>query len=109
MGCQKKIATEIVNGGGDYLLAVKGNQKRLETALDNIFNIAKMDADKENAYAVQGKVHGHLETQLHMVSHDVEQLGGIALKLSDLKTLGYVVGFRQEGDKPMTDALVRFY
>ena len=29
MGCQKEIAKRIVDGGGDYLLAVKGNQKRL--------------------------------------------------------------------------------
>ena len=28
-GCQKNIATQIVNGGGDYLLAVKENQPRL--------------------------------------------------------------------------------
>jgi predicted transposase YbfD/YdcC len=33
MGCQKKIATEIINGNGDYLLAVKGSQKRLEKHL----------------------------------------------------------------------------
>jgi hypothetical protein len=29
MGCQKDIATEVVDGGGDYVLAVKGNQERL--------------------------------------------------------------------------------
>lgn len=37
MGCQKKIAAQIVAKGGDYLLAVKGNQPKLmeqvETAL----------------------------------------------------------------------------
>ena len=29
MGCQKDIAAATVNGGGDYLLAVKGNQEHL--------------------------------------------------------------------------------
>lgn len=29
MGCQKSIAQEIVAGGGNYAIAVKGNQKKL--------------------------------------------------------------------------------
>jgi predicted transposase YbfD/YdcC len=28
-GCQRKIAEQIINGGGDYVLAVKGNQEKL--------------------------------------------------------------------------------
>lgn len=31
-GCQKDIAAKIINGGGDYVLALKGNQGRLHTA-----------------------------------------------------------------------------
>ncbi|PMM14356.1 hypothetical protein BCT61_17830 [Vibrio breoganii] len=31
MGCQKKIAQKILDGDADYLLAVKGNQGRLDT------------------------------------------------------------------------------
>jgi predicted transposase YbfD/YdcC len=33
MGCQKNIAQSIVNGGGNYILAVKGNH---ETLFDDI-------------------------------------------------------------------------
>ena len=33
MGCQKKIARQIVQGGGDYVLAVKGNQEKLHAAI----------------------------------------------------------------------------
>ena len=29
MGCQKAIAKKIVDGGGDYILPVKGNQEKL--------------------------------------------------------------------------------
>jgi predicted transposase YbfD/YdcC len=29
MGCQKEIAADVVSGGADYVLAVKGNQERL--------------------------------------------------------------------------------
>lgn len=34
MGCQKEIARQVCAQGGDYVLAVKGNQKGLEEALE---------------------------------------------------------------------------
>jgi len=37
MGCQKAIAEQIIDGKGDYLLAVKGNQQRLHTAIETAF------------------------------------------------------------------------
>ena len=37
MGCQKAITTKIVNGDGDYLIAVKGNQPTLERAITATF------------------------------------------------------------------------
>lgn len=40
MGCQKEIIKQIVNKGADYLLAVKGNQKKLYKALNNQFNMS---------------------------------------------------------------------
>lgn len=36
-GCQKEIAQQIRNQGGDYLLAVKGNQPTLEAAVQAVF------------------------------------------------------------------------
>jgi predicted transposase YbfD/YdcC len=36
-GCQKNIAAQIVDGGGDYVLALKGNQETLYTAAQNLF------------------------------------------------------------------------
>jgi predicted transposase YbfD/YdcC len=36
-GCQKEIAQQIRNQGGDYLLAVKGNQPTLEAAVQQTF------------------------------------------------------------------------
>ncbi len=37
MGCQKEIARQIINGGGDYVLAVKDNQPKLMEALREFF------------------------------------------------------------------------
>jgi predicted transposase YbfD/YdcC len=41
MGCQKSIAEEIVNKGGDYVLAVKGNQQGLHDEIGNFFDQAE--------------------------------------------------------------------
>jgi predicted transposase YbfD/YdcC len=37
MGCQTEIAEQIVRQGGDYVLAVKGNQPKLHQAIDAFF------------------------------------------------------------------------
>ncbi len=37
MGCQKTIAKQIVEGGGDYVLAVKDNHPKLNEAISTFF------------------------------------------------------------------------
>lgn len=41
MGCQKEIAKQVIEQGGDYLLAVKGNQGTLEEAVVDFFETAQ--------------------------------------------------------------------
>jgi hypothetical protein len=36
-GCQKKIATQIIDGGGDYIFSLKGNQGNLHKAAKKRF------------------------------------------------------------------------
>jgi predicted transposase YbfD/YdcC len=38
MGCQKEIAQKIINGHGDYVLAVKENQPKLHEAIQDLFS-----------------------------------------------------------------------
>ena len=40
MGCQKGIARQIVDGGSDYLLAVKSNQGELYGNIKDVFECA---------------------------------------------------------------------
>ncbi len=51
MGCQKKIAAQITDQGGDYLLAVNGNQPTLlqaiETALIDRHQAEGVDGQRE--------------------------------------------------------------
>jgi predicted transposase YbfD/YdcC len=37
MGCQKDIAQKVIDGGGDYVLAVKQNQPKLYEAIESFF------------------------------------------------------------------------
>jgi predicted transposase YbfD/YdcC len=63
MGCQKTIASKIINKEADYILAVKGNQKALQEAVVEVF---KASQNKENGIALdyyeQEEVgHGRIE------------------------------------------------
>jgi len=68
MGCQTKIAKKIVDKGGDYLLPVKGNQKKLQSALDGIFSISRLEAKETETYTSSEKGHGREETRHCMVA-----------------------------------------
>ena len=50
MGCQKAIATQVIDQEGDYLLAVKDNQKKLADSIKAIF--AGVDGPKHEDYSV---------------------------------------------------------
>src|SRR3954451_13998656 len=47
MGCQKEIAAAIVDGGGDFVLAVKDNQPRLRGAIAGYF-LEHLERDLED-------------------------------------------------------------
>ena len=108
MGCQTKIAKKIVDKGGDYLLAVKGNQGRLFTKLNEIFNVHRLNSASENIFSQSNKGHGREETRHHMVIHDLTELGDIQFEWPELKSIGYSVSFRKEGNKKETCSF-RFY
>jgi predicted transposase YbfD/YdcC len=77
MGCQKEIAQRVVDGGGDYVLAVKGNQGHLlediqatvAQALDG-----KLGAAVVSEYATQEQGHGRQEERYYVVIHDIDGL-----------------------------------
>jgi predicted transposase YbfD/YdcC len=57
MGCQRAIAAQIVEQGGDYVLAVKGNQADLHTNIQDSFALA---VPQDTSRSV-GKGHGRIE------------------------------------------------
>ncbi|MBD1578058.1 ISAs1 family transposase, partial [Vibrio sp. S11_S32] len=109
MGCQKYIAKAIVEKDADYLLAVKGNQKKLEQAVGKVFNSSMLNAFSGDQYSIQEQGHGRTETRLALVEHNTSLLGDIAFDWKNIQTIGVVVSVRQEGNKPAETITIRHY
>jgi predicted transposase YbfD/YdcC len=77
MGCQKKIAAKIVDGGGDYVLTVKENQPTLLNDIKTCFgNAAEKDFEGVNhdSYTTQETGHGRKETRHYQIITDPEEM-----------------------------------
>lgn len=109
MGCQKEIAREIVSRGGDYLLAVKGNQEHLLQDVQDTVERALNDQvpkDKVLQHNTTEAGHGRDENRSYVVIHDVT---GIRERVAwaKLKTVAMCCTERTVQGK--TTAEVRFY
>ena len=66
MGCQTALAERIVKQGGDYILALKGNQRDLYHGVQDAFSLADADGFAGVAYdwsETVEKGHGRIETR----------------------------------------------
>ena len=71
MHCQRQVAQQVVEQGGDYALALKGNQGTLHDDVKLFLD----DPDTPAAQATQvGKGHGRIETRVARVSADIAWL-----------------------------------
>ncbi len=62
MGRQYKIANQIIDKGGNYILALKGNQKTLENDVQDIFkNISQISNKYVSIHETYDKSHGRFE------------------------------------------------
>jgi predicted transposase YbfD/YdcC len=102
MGCQKEIAQQIVEGGADYVLAVKANQGRLHENIQDAFDCAQRDGFGGAGYSYHEQVnkgHGRIETRRCWVLTDPEQLRYVDpdREWKGLKRLG-MVRYERVGD-----------
>lgn len=73
MGCQKAIAKQIVEGGGDYVLGLKGNQGTLHEEVGEFFDdvlVRGLDAPLDSHRTLE-KDHGRIEERTVWLSRDV--------------------------------------
>lgn len=55
MGCHKDIAKTVLEGGGDYVLAVKGNQKTIHQDLKHLFQEGTLKQYEGDSFETQEK------------------------------------------------------
>lgn len=112
MGCQKDIAVQIVEQGGDYVLAVKKNQRTLHKRMKELFDYA----EKENYRAVVcdsaktvNKGHGRVEIRQCWAISDPDFLFYVQDRIDwpYLQTIAKVVGTRRIGKDETSET--RYY
>jgi predicted transposase YbfD/YdcC len=101
MGTQKKIAAEIVAGGGDYLLPVKGNQEKLLQEIQTTFEQAKavdFQGIECDVYQTEEQGHGRTERRTYRVLYELESIQERG-KWEKLSVVGMCIREREQGDK----------
>lgn len=71
MGCQRDIAGQIIDQGGDYVLGLKGNQGSLHDAVDDYFTTAQGAGFRcvKHSYTEEiDKGHGRLEIRRYWIT-----------------------------------------
>lgn len=79
-GCQKAIVQKIVEKGGHYVIALKGNQGTLEAEAINFFEQARQVGYEEvpcDRCSSQGKGHGRIEEREVVITEDLSWLVGV--------------------------------
>jgi len=77
MGCQKKIAEQIIEQGGDYVLGLKGNQGSLLDAVEATFaNATAQDLDGPHfdSYHTEEDGHGRHEQRTYFTTSLLDRL-----------------------------------
>ena len=111
MGCQKEIARQVKEQGGEYVLSLKGNQGKLAKEVEHHFECAERDQfallDHDTHTTVDGE-HGRVETRRYDVIGDVgwldpkNQWGGLA-------AVGRVVSEREVKSTGVKSRETRYY
>jgi predicted transposase YbfD/YdcC len=108
-GCQKTIAAKIVEGKGDYVLALKGNQEKLFQDVE-LLMLAHMQEDfagcpvSRHVEVEQG--HGRLESRTYYQTTAPSYLHGRS-EWKKLKTIGAAVRVYEENGIEKRD--IRYY
>lgn len=101
MGCQTKIAEQIVAQGGDYVLGLKGNQGTLHEEVEGFFATALAGdfAGVAHDYTEEvDKDHGRLEVRRYWITEELSTLSD-AQRWSALCSIGLVERECWSGDQ----------
>src|SRR4051794_40182711 len=107
MGAQKAIAEEVIRGGADYVLALKGNHESLHRAvIEHIDERLEGDLEGAGELTTTDRGHGREEERTCLQLPAPEGLPGKE-QWEGLKSVGVVTSRRVEGDTESIE--VRYY
>jgi predicted transposase YbfD/YdcC len=107
MGAQKAIAADIIDGGGDFVLALKGNQGALHQAvIDHIDEKLEGELEGAQELVTTEKGHGRVETRTYLQLPAPKELPGFTL-WKGLKTIAIVTSLCIRDGKETSE--VRYY
>lgn len=111
MGCQSAIAAKIAEKKGEYVLAVKDNQKNLHEQLKWFFSDIELPADLRDGLVARhesfDKDHGRLERRDYLVSGELDWMKKELDGFPQVKSIGMVRATRTVGEKTSTET--RYY
>ncbi len=100
MGCQKAIARKIIDGGGEYVLAVKENQPKLHQAVQSFFH-EQMDDDFGHAHhrrhETREKSHGRIDERYYYLAKLPADFP-LKKQWPSLKAIGMVIRMTTDSD-----------
>ena len=110
MGCQKDICAPIIDGGGDFVIAVKDNQPTLKAAIETFFNdqIERGFEDLRYRYhETTDDTHGRVDERAYFLAKTPHDFTG-AEEWPWVKAIGYTIRVTQHADGRETSE-VRYY
>ena len=110
MGCQKEIAEQIRDAGGDYVLAVKGNHPLLFEAIKEHFeqlHVTDFAGSRATRTKTRERAHGREEERHYCVTKAPASLPVLEGEWRDLKTIGQVVTITQRDGRETSE--VRYF
>jgi predicted transposase YbfD/YdcC len=110
MGCQKEIACDIVDGGGDFVISVKDNQPKLREAIEAYFNkhLARDLEDlRYRSHEARDAAHGRIDERSYFLTK-VPADFAVREEWPWVKAIGYALRVTRHADGRETDE-TRFY
>jgi predicted transposase YbfD/YdcC len=100
LNCQRTIAQQIIDQGGDYAFALKGNQGTLHDDVGTFLDDPLTKATTE--HSTVDADHGRIETRAVVISTDIDWLQE-RHRWPGLQAIGKVTRIRETGDKTSTE------
>lgn len=97
IGCQKDIASKIIDNDGHYCLNVKTNQKILYTDIKEYFNFALNNNEELkhiHKYSETNKNHGRIERREHFITYNTNFIYG-KKEWKNLHSIGMTRNYRE--------------